>query len=79
MKKMTVEDYQNTPNTIMLNNYIYDVTQFMNKHPGGKALLLTVIHKDQEYIEKEFNKLNNHSMGALNLLKTLCIGYVEQR
>lgn len=31
---------------IVIDNYVYDVTNFSNKHPGGKVILLNNVGQD---------------------------------
>ena len=31
---------------IVIENYIYDITEFLNEHPGGKKILLQVAGSD---------------------------------
>ena len=38
---------------ILINNVVYDITYYMNCHPGGKEILIEYLGKDGT---KEFNK-----------------------
>jgi len=52
---------------ITINNKLYDVTEFINEHPGGK----NVFENDADLTE-EFNKVG-HSKEAINLLEKYLI------
>ena len=41
---------------IIINNYVYDVTSFINDHPGGKQAIMTYAGRDGSEV---FNKLHN--------------------
>lgn len=54
---------------------IHDVTDFINDHPGGKALISSAIGKDATAI---FNGgVYNHSNAAHNLLSTMRVGVLR--
>merc|ERR1711974_16081 len=54
---------------IIVNGKVYDVTQFMKQHPGGKKVLLSVAGKDAS---TQFQSL--HQPGVLLQHKSLCVG-----
>jgi len=31
---------------IIINNHVYDITEFLNEHPGGKNILLKIAGED---------------------------------
>tara|TARA_B100002051_G_C16723783_1_gene634062 strand:+ start:27 stop:305 length:279 start_codon:yes stop_codon:yes gene_type:complete len=42
---------------IIINNMVYDVTNFLDIHPGGKSMIMMVAGKDAtEYFEELHNK-----------------------
>jgi stearoyl-CoA desaturase (delta-9 desaturase) len=56
---------------VIVNDFVYDVTEFIDKHPGGKQIMTKYIGLD---ITSAFNgKVYNHSAAARNWLKTLQI------
>eukprot|EP01080_Neovahlkampfia_damariscottae_P012360 gene12360-6028_t len=56
-------------NLILVDGYVYNVTQFKDKHPGGKGFISAYIGKDAS---KEFNgTIYNHSTAARNILDTI--------
>jgi stearoyl-CoA desaturase (delta-9 desaturase) len=67
---MTYEEYSKTDNLLIYEGYIYDMTDFMDKHPGGKSYIKNSCGKFDDYVKINMNILNNHSNGAMNLLKT---------
>lgn len=60
---------------IIIDGVVYSVKDFYNKHPGGKALLLSSIGKDAT---EAFNGgVYNHSNAAHNLLSTLRVSVIK--
>ena len=57
MKEYTIDEVNNH-NTkdscwIIINNNVYDITEFINIHPGGGSILLTVAGDDAtDYFEE---------------------------
>lgn len=41
---------------IIINNDVYDVTTFLNKHPGGKSILMTVAGDDATDFFEELHR-----------------------
>ncbi|XP_049298139.1 cytochrome b5-like [Anopheles funestus] len=58
------------PTWIVIRDSVYDVTQYMEDHPGGSELIAEWAGKDGT---KDFDDFG-HSSDALRLLKTLQIG-----
>lgn len=60
---------------IIIDGYLFDVTEFSNSHPGGKRLLQKYHYKDAT---KDFNSIKGHSDAhALSILDKCCIGKAE--
>jgi len=55
---------------LIYEGYIYDMTDFMDKHPDGKSYIKNSCWRFDDYVKITMNILNNHSYGAMNLLKT---------
>ncbi|XP_022083920.1 cytochrome b5-like [Acanthaster planci] len=55
---------------IVLFNHVYDVTEFLRKHPGGAEILLEHAGKDSTYAFQS----KGHSDKAYKLLEKYCIG-----
>lgn len=53
---------------------MYDVTNYLEDHPGGSALLLEVAGKDatEEFVEA------GHSEEANEALEALCVGHLPE-
>lgn len=73
-----MDDYRETAKTkplILISGIIYDVTEWLPKHPGGKAILRSAIGKDATAM---FNGgIYNHSRIARNLLDDMRVGIVR--
>ena len=41
---------------IIINNEVYDITDFLNKHPGGSSILLTVAGEDATDFFEELHR-----------------------
>lgn len=60
---------------IVVEGVIYDVSKFINEHPGGPRYLKTSIGKDAT---TSFNgAVYDHSNGARNLMSTLRAGILR--
>lgn len=57
----------------VINNKVYDVTPFLDNHPGGRDILLYNAGKDatQAFVD------NGHSDGAYRMLSKYCIGDID--
>ncbi|XP_030381649.1 cytochrome b5 isoform X1 [Scaptodrosophila lebanonensis] len=55
---------------IIIENKVYDVTKFLNEHPGGEDSLLSVAGRDGT---KDFIDVG-HSQDARNMMKKYYIG-----
>ncbi|OOQ87796.1 Acyl-CoA desaturase [Penicillium brasilianum] len=70
-----VQESQSGKALVVIAGVIHDVTDFINEHPGGKALISSGIGKDATAL---FNGgVYNHSNAAHNLLSTLRVGIVR--
>ena len=59
---------------IYIDNYQFDVTDYLSDHPGGKKILQKYHLKDATIV---FNEVNGHQDGyVLGLLDEFCIGPV---
>ena len=57
---------------IIIDDYKFDVTEYLYEHPGGKKILKKFNNKDAT---KAFNEVRGHSDGyCLGLLDKFCIG-----
>lgn len=78
-KKFTLEEikkHKDEKNAwIVIQKNVYDVTKFLNEHPGGKDVLLEQTGKDST---KEFNDVG-HSDNAKKLLDKYKIGSVDEQ
>lgn len=54
----------------IIDNMVYDVTKFLDDHPGGHEVLLNVIGKDAS---EDFDDVG-HSTDAKEMMKKYCIG-----
>lgn len=60
---------------IIINDNIYDVTDFLLKHPGGEKILLKFGGKNATIY---FNKISKHDdVNIKDLMKTFYIGKVK--
>lgn len=79
LKKWTKETIQQhieskSATVVILDNLVYDVTNFKASHPGGPELLEGVNGQDatQEYID------TGHSQDARELLREYVVGELEE-
>ena len=63
----------NTDCWIIIDDIVYDVTAYIEKHPAGSEIIMNYAGKDAS---EEFNK-TGHSHSAKKLLKTFIIGVTE--
>lgn len=72
---MTTKDVSGNKVIIIIDNHLFDVTGYMDQHPGGKKILQKFNNKDAT---KAFNEVRGHCDGyVLGLLDELCIGKYE--
>jgi len=72
---MATKDVSGNKVIIIIDNHLFDVTGYMDKHPGGKKILQKFNNKDAT---KAFNEVRGHCDGyVLGLLDELCIGKCE--
>ena len=60
---------------IIIENYMFDVTEYANEHPGGKIIVQKYNGKDAT---NEFNNVKGHCDTYVHsLLEKYCIGKVK--
>ena len=80
MEKYTLEEIakHNTEESLWLiiNEKVYDVTKFLEEHPGGPKALLKRGGKDAT---GAFNSIHNHvaNKDLPAFMETLCVGEVQ--
>jgi stearoyl-CoA desaturase (delta-9 desaturase) len=69
---VSMEDIvESTDSVVVIDGYVYDVTSFMDQHPGGRGILRNYLRRDAT---EAFNGLvYNHSNAARNWLDSLRI------
>lgn len=78
LPKYTINEIENHTSKedlwIIYDNYVYDITKIVNKHPGGEKLLLKFAGKD---VTQDF-KIMKHDKNKhiIKLMKKLIIGKV---
>lgn len=64
---------------LLINNKVYDVTSYINSHPGGRAEIIQGCGKDATNLfDTKGNKGSSHSSTASFLLNFFYIGYLDQ-
>lgn len=58
---------------LILNNSVYNVTNYLAKHPGGQEVILEHAGKDATEAFEDIG----HSKGAIRILATLEIGQLD--
>ena len=75
---VTLEEVKNhnTRNSVwfVIHNKVYDVTKFMDEHPGGEEVLLEQAGKDASEIFEDVS----HSADAKDLMKTYLVGELPE-
>jgi stearoyl-CoA desaturase (delta-9 desaturase) len=74
MEDITIEEYlektkKENKQWIAFQGDIYDVTGLLDVHPGGSSYIKMVIGKSEKFVTDHFNKFNNHTNNAFDLLK----------
>lgn len=59
----------------IVNNEVYDVTSFIDKHPGGRKRILKMCGRDAS---ADFSEQHAESMRALKMLESLKIGVLKK-
>ena len=60
---------------IIIDNYYFDVTNYLDEHPGGANILKKYHMKDATNI---FNSIKGHGDSyAIDLMESMCIGKVD--
>jgi len=60
---------------VIVDNQIYNVTNFLNMHPAGAGTILPVCGQDATQL---FNSVRKHNQGSLNILQDYCVGTLSQ-
>jgi 4-hydroxysphinganine ceramide fatty acyl 2-hydroxylase len=61
---------------VTLGSKVYDVTSFLNDHPGGGDLILEYAGKDVKDILRD-EASHNHSEAAYEILEDLLVGFLD--
>ncbi|CAJ0927089.1 14279_t:CDS:1, partial [Entrophospora sp. SA101] len=68
------KEHAQNNNWILIEGIIYDVTNFIEEHPGGRSLITTSIGKD---MTTAFNGgVYDHSNAARNLTSNFRVGVI---
>lgn len=62
---------------ILIDNIIYDVSNFIDNHPGGAKYIKYIIGKDSTYIKEQILKINNHTASSMKLLDNMKYGILH--
>ena len=61
MSEYSIEEvaFHNNENDawIIINNDVYDITDFLDEHPGGKMILMSVLGEDATELFEELHNL----------------------
>lgn len=63
---------------VTLGSKVYDVTSFLNDHPGGGDLILEYAGKDVKEILRDESS-HNHSEAAYEILEDLLVGFLDNK
>ncbi len=63
---------------VTCNGEVFDVSKFLESHPGGKELILQYAGQDITHV-LESEDIHKHSTAAYSLLQTFRIGSVKVR
>lgn len=78
MKEYSLDEIKNHTTResvwIIIDDYVFDVTSYMSKHPGGSQLFLKYAGTD---CTKQFNDAKH--VDAFNYMDDLCVGKVKDR
>lgn len=66
--------FQDNDCWVIINDKVYDVTDFLENHPGGKRAIMIYAGKEAS---EEFNMLHNPNVLEKYLPKTAFIGYLK--
>ena len=73
--KSRIKDISKNKVIIIIDDYKFDVTEYIHIHPGGKRILRKFNGKDAT---KEFNEVKGHCDSYVDgLLDNFCIGKVN--
>jgi len=74
---LTLEEYKEEVRSgklwLAFNGFVYDVKEFSKIHPGGEALILSMIGKDPEIIVKTMLLKHTHTKAARNFMETISV------
>jgi cytochrome b involved in lipid metabolism len=62
---------------VLGENLVYDVTDFAERHPGGREYLAKQVGKDVTQ-QMQSETPHKHSLAAYTILKKYCIGSLMQ-
>ncbi|KAI9483286.1 MAG: hypothetical protein EXX96DRAFT_557575 [Benjaminiella poitrasii] len=81
MKELTVKEVSNHTTSdscwIIYQNMVYDVTEFIEDHPGGDDLILEYAGRDVTEVMKDVLE-HDHSEAAYEILSEYCIGTLKE-
>jgi len=63
---------------VIVGNRVCDVESFVTSHPGGMALLNSMIGKDPETTKKAMDIKHTHTKAAFNIMENLTIAFYRE-
>jgi len=63
---------------VIVGNRVCDVESFEKSHPGGEALMNSMIGKDPETTRKLMDMRHTHTKAARNIMEILTIAFYRE-
>eukprot|EP00698_Gefionella_okellyi_P005574 TRINITY_DN15076_c0_g1_i1.p1 TRINITY_DN15076_c0_g1~~TRINITY_DN15076_c0_g1_i1.p1 ORF type:complete len:377 (-),score=41.47 TRINITY_DN15076_c0_g1_i1:116-1246(-) len=80
-REMTLSEYQSGAirgeRWLAMDGFVYDVTNFVSKHPGGAQLMLAYCGKEPSAVKDAYTIRHTHTKAARNLMDGMAIARLE--
>jgi cytochrome b involved in lipid metabolism len=63
---------------LVVGNRVCDIESFHTVHPGGQALIDSMIGKDPQSVKKLMESRHTHTKAARNLVENLTIAFYQE-
>jgi cytochrome b involved in lipid metabolism len=76
--KEICDEIESGKKLLIVGDRVCDVDKFQTMHPGGQALILSMVGKDPQSTKKLMQTRHTHTKAARNLMENLTVAFYRE-